>query len=285
MTTNDMPAHEAGAAVPAKLQHTISGGDLPYIDITLPAGGTFVTEPGAMMSMDDGVHMDTVLGDGSQDRGFFGRLWNAIKRPFSGESMFSVVFTNPTDETLAVTLAAPYPGTVMAVDLEAAGGSLICQRGAYMGGSKGTRVGVAFQKRIRVGLFGGEGFLMQRLEGTGIVFVHAGGSLVEHKLTPGQALRVDSGCLAALQASVTYDIKYAGKIKTAFFGGEGLFFANVTGPGSVWLQSMPLKRLSASVVGPVLTGNNGRGGGLWGKVYLLFIIAIFLIAVFGSGEL
>ena len=255
----------------------IVGDDLQFVEMTLAPGQSAVGEPGAMMYMDEGLVMDTVLGDGASTRfGFLGRLGNAFKRLFTGESMFSSVFNNPTPRALRVSFAAPYPGKIIAVDLAAQGGELICQKGAYLCAARGVRVGIAFKKRLRVGFFGGEGFIMQRLHGEGLAFVHASGTLVETILGPNEALRVDTGCLAALQPSVTYDIRYVGRLKSAFFGGEGLFFAHLRGPGTIWLQSLPIRRLSSGIMANAFKG--GGSGGWGARLYLVFIIAAILVA-------
>jgi len=265
----------------ASFDYQIHGSDLQYVELTLPAGQKAVGEPGSMMFMDEGVEMETALGDGA-DEGFFARLGGAFKRAITGESIFSTVFTNTTGIPLRVAFAAPSPGTIMAVNLALHGGTLICQKGAFLGGSQGVRVGLAFKKRLRVGFFGGEGFIMQKVTGHGVAFIHASGTLSEFLLAPGQALKVDTGCLAALQTSATYDIRYVGKLKSAFFGGEGLFFAHLKGPGKVWLQSLPLQRLSASIISGAMQGQRrGIGAKLW---YFLVIIFAVLIAIFDKSS-
>jgi uncharacterized protein (AIM24 family) len=173
-----------------------------------------------------------------------GALMGAGKRMLTGESLFMTVFTNTSGSIAHVAFAAPFPGRILAMDLKQLGGELICQKDSFLCAAKGISVGIAFQKKIGVGLFGGEGFIMQRLQGDGLAFVHAGGMLHSMDLKPGETLRVDTGCLVGMQPSVGYDIQFVGKVKTAFFGGEGLFFASLTGPGRVWLQSLPLSRLA-----------------------------------------
>ena len=255
------------------LDYQIVGSDLQYVQLTLPPGTNAVGEPGSMMFMDEGITMDTVLGDGANE-GFFARIAGAFKRAITGESIFSTLFGNPEKTPLRVAFAAPSPGKIMAVDLAANGGTVICQKGAFLGGTQGVRVGLAFKKRLRVGFFGGEGFIMQKITGEGIAFIHASGTLTEFQLGPGESLKVDTGCLAALQSSATYDIRYVGKLKSAFFGGEGLFFAHLTGPGTVWLQSLPLQRLSASIVSGAMLGQRR---GLSGR--LLYFMAIIVAVV------
>ena len=198
-----------------------------------------------MMYMTPGIEMETIFGDGSGQRsGVMGALLGAGKRLITGESLFMTVFTNGGAGKQQVAFAAPYPGKILAMDLKQLGGELICQKDSFLCAAKGVSIGIAFQRRIGVGLFGGEGFIMQRLQGDGLCFVHAGGTLHPVDLAAGQTLRVDTGCLVALQPSVGYDIQFVGKIKTALFGGEGLFFATLTGPGRAWLQSLPFSRMA-----------------------------------------
>jgi uncharacterized protein (TIGR00266 family) len=256
------------------MEYRIEGSDLQFVQVMLAPGETLVGEPGAMMYLDEGITMDTRLGDGV-DEGIFSRLLGAFKRAFTGESMFSTLFENATSRPLRMAFAAPAPGRILAIDLAANGGSLICQKGAFLAGTQGVRVGLAFKKRLRVGFFGGEGFIMQRLTGHGTAFIHATGALTEVQLAPGQMLRVDTGCLAALQTTATYDIKYVGKLKTTLFGGEGMFFAHLKGPGTVWLQSLPIKRL----VKALAVGSRPRGIGarlLYFAVVILGVLAAIL---------
>ncbi len=257
-----------------QLTHRIEGSDLQFVEVTLGAGDAVVGEPGAMMFADEAIEMDTRMGDGD-DAGFFSRLAAGFKRAFTGENFFTSVFTNNTSRPLRVAFAAPSPGKIIAVDLQSVGGTLICQRGAFLGGTRGVRVGVAFKKRLRAGFLGGEGFVMQRIYGNGTVFIHASGTLAQITLRAGEALKVDTGCLAALQTTVTYDVKYVGKLKTSILGGEGLFLAQLKGPGVVWLQSLPLKRLRASLLGASMAQSRGFGA----KMLYLFGIIIFVIAV------
>jgi uncharacterized protein (TIGR00266 family) len=260
------------------IRYRIDGDDLQLVEIQLDAGYSAVAEPGAMMYMDQGLQMDTVLGDGSGRGHAFARLWGGLKRAFTGESLFSSVFTNPDGPARRVAFAAPYPGKIVPIDLSTVGGMLICQKGAFLCAARGVEVGVALQKRLRVGFFGGEGFIMQKLEGQGTAFIHASGMLSEIRLQPGETLRVDTGCLAALQPSVRYDIQYAGRVKTALFGGEGLFFASLQGPGTVWLQSLPIKRLAARIV---VDGVRQRSRGWGARLYLLFVVLFLLLMLAG----
>jgi uncharacterized protein (AIM24 family) len=199
-----------------------------------------------MMYMTSGLDMETVFGDGSQQQGpgIMGALLGAGKRLLTGESLFMTLYTNKGGGKQRVAFAAPYAGKILPMDLKALGGELVCQKDSFLCAARGVSIGIAFQKKIGVGLFGGEGFIMQRLQGDGLCFVHAGGTVHPLDLGPSDTLRVDTGCLVALQPSVSYDIQFVGKIKTAFFGGEGIFFAALRGPGKVWLQSLPLSRLA-----------------------------------------
>jgi uncharacterized protein (TIGR00266 family) len=261
----------------SQISYQIHGSDLQYVEVTLPPHSSVVGEQGAMMYMDDNIQVNTVLGDGSQSSfGVIGRFFKAIKRSFTGESLFSSRYSNSTNTDLRVAFAAPTISKIIAIDLAELGGELICQKGAYLAGEEGIEVKLAWQKRLRVGFFGGEGFIMQRITGKGIVFINATGSLAEMTLTPRQALQVDSGCLVALSSSVAYEIKYAGKIKTALFGGEGLFYTSLTGPGRVWLQSLPERRLTAELMKNALVG---RGSGITAKLYLLAIIVFAIISI------
>ena len=223
----------------------IKGAEMQYVEVELDPGEAAVGEAGSMFFMDVGITMDTVFGDGSNaGGGFLGKLVGAGKRLVTGESLFTTVYTNGTAGKQRVAFGAPYPGKILPMDLRQLGGTLICQKDAFLCAARGVSLGIAFQRKLSTGFFGGEGFIMQRLEGDGLCFVHAGGTVHALELAPGETLRVDTGCLVALQPSVDYDIQYVGKIKTALFGGEGIFYAKLTGPGKVWLQSLPLSRLA-----------------------------------------
>lgn len=226
----------------------IFGNEMQYVEVELDPGEAAIGEAGAMMYMQDGIEMDTVFGDGSQQGGFFGKVLGAGKRLLTGEGLFTTIFHNEGRGKRRVAFAAPYPGKIIPVHLSAIGGTLICQKDAFLCAAKGVALGIAFQKRLGVGLFGGEGFIMQKLEGDGLAFVHAGGTLKELVLAPGESLRVDTGCVVAFQPTVDFDVKYVGKVKSAIFGGEGLFFATLTGPGKIWLQSLPLSRLANRII-------------------------------------
>ena len=258
----------------------IRGAEMQFVEVELDPGEAAVGEAGSMMFMDAGIQMDTVFGDGSANQGgFFGKLLGAGKRLVTGESLFTTVYTNQASGKQRVAFAAPYPGKIVPMDLRQLGGRLICQKDAFLCAARGVSLGIHFQQKLSVGFFGGEGFIMQKLEGDGMAFVHAGGTVVRRELQPGQTLLIDTGCIVALTPSVDFEIQYVGKIKTALFGGEGVFFAKVTGPGTVWLQSLPFSRLASRVFaaapqtggggreeGSILGGFGGAAGGLLGAV-------------------
>ena len=259
------------------VDYEIKGSEMQFVEVELDPGEAAVGEAGSMMYMDAGIGMDTVFGDGSASQGgIFGKLLGAGKRLITGESLFTTVYTNQGQGKRKVAFAAPYPGKILPMDLRALGGTLICQKDAFLCAAKGVSLGIFFQQKLSVGFFGGEGFVMQKLEGDGLAFVHAGGTVLKRELQPGQTLLIDTGCIVALTPDVSFEIQYVGKIKTALFGGEGLFFAKVTGPGTVWLQSLPFSRL-ASRVFAAAPQNGGRreegsvlggfaGGGLLGGI-------------------
>jgi uncharacterized protein (TIGR00266 family) len=240
------PAPRGGAA--DEIDYEIRGTEMQFVEIELDPGESVVAEAGSFMYMDDGIEMNTIFGDGSgQQGGFMDKLVGAGKRLLTGESLFMTVFTHQGSGKAKTAFASPYPGKIIPVDLGKAGGTLICQKDAFLCAAKGVQVGIAFQKKIGTGLFGGEGFIMQKLTGDGLVFVHAGGTITERELGPGDRLRVDTGCLVALEPSVNYDVEMVGGVKSAFFGGEGFFFAQLSGPGKVWLQSLPFSRLAGRI--------------------------------------
>jgi uncharacterized protein (TIGR00266 family) len=260
--------------VPGRRAHEIDfrivGSEMQFVEVELDPGESAVAEAGAMMYMTAGIALETVFGDGSQQQrsGVMGALLGAGKRLVTGESIFMTVFTNQGTGKQQVAFAAPYPGKILAMDLKQLGGTLICQKDAFLCAARGVSIGIEFQRKIGVGLFGGEGFIMERLEGDGLTFIHAGGTVHPLDLQAGQTLRVDTGCLVALQPSVTYDIQYVGKIKTAFFGGEGLFYAALTGPGRVWLQSLPFSRMADRIykAAPAAGGSRVGEGSILGGI-------------------
>src|SRR6187399_2348309 len=257
-----------------EIEYKIFGDDMQFVEVELDPNEATVAEAGGMMYMEDGVEMETIFGDGSKQQasGIMGALMGAGKRLLTGESLFMTVFWNRSTQKRRIAFGAPYPGRIVAVHLSELGGELIAQKDSFLAAAKGVSIGIAFQKRLGVGLFGGEGFIMQRLQGDGWAFVHAGGMLQERTLTAGELLRVDTGCIVALQPTVDYDIEYVGKVKTALFGGEGLFFATLRGPGRIWLQSLPLSRMANRIVSAVpglMRGGREEGSILGGLGNLL----------------
>jgi uncharacterized protein (TIGR00266 family) len=249
------------------VDYEIFGNEMQYVEVELDPGEAAIGEAGAMMMMQDGIEMDTIFGDGSaQQGGLFGKLLGAGKRLVTGESLFTTIFHNEGRNKARVAFAAPYPGKIIPVDLSSIGGTLICQKDSFLCAARGVSLGIAFNRKLGVGLFGGEGFIMQKLDGNGMVFVHAGGTLAVKDLAPGETLRVDTGCVVAFQPSVDFDIQYVGKLKSALFGGEGLFFATLRGPGRVWLQSLPLSRLANRIImaAPSAGGSRRDEGSLLG---------------------
>ena len=250
------------------VDYKIIGAEMQFVEVELDPAEAMVGEAGSLMYMEDGIDMDAVFGDGSGGGGggFFGKLMGAGKRLITGESLFTTVYTNQTSVKRRVAFAAPYPGKIIAVDLRQTGGQLICQRDAFLCAARGVQLGIAFQQKLGVGFFGGEGFIMQKLDGDGMAFIHSGGTVVKRQLSAGELLRVDTGCLVAMTSDVQFDIQYVGKIKTALFGGEGLFFAVLRGPGTVWLQSLPFSRLASRIfaAAPQRGGSKEEGGMLGG---------------------
>ena len=252
-----------------EIEYKIYGDDMQFVEVELDPNEATVAEAGGMMYMDDGIEMETVFGDGSQQQtGIMGALMGAGKRLLTGESLFMTVFHNRSGQKRKVAFGAPYPGKIIAIHLTEVGGELVAQKDSFLAAAKGVSIGIAFQRKLGVGLFGGEGFIMQRLQGDGWAFVHAGGTLQERTLAPGELVRVDTGCIVALQPSVNYEIEYVGKIKSALFGGEGLFFATLRGPGKIWLQSLPLSRLANRIVSavPGLGRGSREEGSILGKI-------------------
>src|SRR4026209_2766443 len=250
-------------AVMHEIDYKIFGDDMQYVEVELDPNEATVAEAGGMMYMDDGIEMETIFGDGSQQQaGIMGMLMGAGKRLLSGESLFMTVFHNRGSAKKKLAFGAPYPGKIIAIHLAEIGGELIAQKDSFLAAAKGVSIGIAFQRKLGVGLFGGEGFIMQLLQGDGWAFVHAGGTLQERTLAAGEVIRVDTGCIVAFRPSVNYEIQYVGKIKSAIFGGEGLFFATLRGPGRIWLQSVPLSRLADRLIAAVpRLGKGGREEG------------------------
>lgn len=251
-----MNAHE--------IDFKLYGDDMQFVEIELDPRETVVAEAGAMMMMDNSISMETIFGDGSgNQKGFLGKLGGAAKRVITGESLFMTAFTNEGMEKEKVAFASPYPGKIIPVDLRNYSGKLICQKDAFLCAAKGVTIGIDFKRKLGTGFFGGEGFILQKLEGDGMAFIHAGGTIVRKQLLPGQKLRVDTGCLVAMTKDIKYDIEYVKGVKNALFGGEGIFFASLVGPGEVWIQSLPFSRLASKVfaAAPQVPGSRDVGDG------------------------
>lgn len=249
--------HHARAGVADDIDFEIKGQELQFVEIELDPGESAVAEAGAMVWKDASIAMTTVFGDGSgQEGGFMGKLLGAGKRLMTGEGLFTTVFTHEGGGKARVAFAAPTPGSILPINLRELGGSLVCQKDSFLAAAKGVSIGVHFQRRIMTGLFGGEGFVMQRLDGDGWAFVQMGGTVVERRLERGEELHVDTGCLAAMTPDVDFDLVTVGGIRTMFGGGEGVFFARLRGPGRVWIQSLPFSRLA----GRMLAAAGSRGG-------------------------
>jgi uncharacterized protein (TIGR00266 family) len=242
------------------VDYTIYGEDMQFVEVELDPGESVVAEAGTMMFKDAQITMETVFGDGShagQGGSFVDKLFSAGKRIITGESLFTTMFSNAGANKARAAFAAPYPGTIVPLSLGNYGGRIICQKDAFLCAARGASIGLYFQKRMMTALFGGEGFIMQKLEGDGLVFVHAGGTIVERQLAPGEVLHVDTGCVVAFTDGTGFDVRSVGGVKSILFGGEGVFFAELTGPGHVWLQSLPFSRLA----GRMFAAAYQRGGG------------------------
>lgn len=250
-----MNAHE--------IDYHIHGEEMQYVEIELDPQEGVVAEAGSFMMMNEGISMETIFGDGSnQDEGILGKLFSAGKRLLTGESLFMTVFSNSGMGKKKVSFASPYPGKIIPIDLSIFGGKFICQKDAFLCAAKGVSVGIEFSKKLGRGLFGGEGFIMQKLEGDGLAFVHVGGNLAKKELKAGEVLKVDTGCIVGFTQNVNYDIEFVGGIKNTVFGGEGLFFATLQGPGTVYVQSLPFSRLAGRILALApQTGNKTRGEG------------------------
>jgi uncharacterized protein (TIGR00266 family) len=233
-----------------EIDYKIHGEEMQYVEIELDPNETAIAESGSFMMMDDGIQMQTIFGDGSQQQGggIFGKLLGAGKRLLVGESLFMTAFTNAVHGKKKVSFASPYPGKIIPLDLMLLGGKVICQKDAFLCAAKGVSVGIDFQRRLGTGIFGGEGFIMEKLQGDGMAFVHAGGHVFERELKQGEMIKIDTGCLVALTQTVDYDIQFVGGIRNTIFGGEGLFFATLRGPGKVWIQTLPISRLASRVL-------------------------------------
>ena len=253
-----------------EIDYELFGDDMQFVEITLDPNEVVVAEAGAMMYMTEGIQMETVFGDPSKEQGFLGKLLDAGKRIVTGESLFLTTFGAISSKREQVSFAAPYPGKIIPMHLDELGGELICQKDAFLCAARGVQVGIAFQRKILAGLFGGEGFILQRLTGDGLAFVHAGGTIHRRELAAGETLRVDTGCLVALLPGVDYDIQMSKGIKNAVFGGEGLFLATLRGPGTVWLQSLPFTRLAGRILANVRPGGGKGEGSVLGSLANVF---------------
>jgi len=245
-----------------EIDYKIYGDDMQFVEVELDPKETVIAEAGGLMMMEDGISMETIFGDGSGGGGgFMGKLFSAGKRVLTGESLFMTTFTNSGTGKRHVSFASPYPGKIIPMDLSELGGRIICQKDSFLAAAKGVTVGIEFQRKIGAGFFGGEGFIMQKLEGDGMAFVHAGGTIHKKELQAGEVLRVDTGCLVAMTSGVDYNIEMVKGVKTALFGGEGLFFATLRGPGTVWIQSLPFSRLASRVFAAMPAGGGTKDEG------------------------
>ena len=248
-----------------EIDYKIYGEEMQYVEIELDPNETAIAESGAFMMMDDGIQMATMFGDGSKpQQGLLGKLMSAGKRMLTGESLFMTAFTNMGQGKKRVSFASPYPGKIIALDLQELGGKIVAQKDAFLCAAKGVSIGIEFQRKLGTGLFGGEGFIMEKLEGDGMAFVHAGGHVFEKTLQPGESLRIDTGCLVAYTQTIDYDIQFVGGIKNTLFGGEGLFFATLRGPGKVWIQTLPISRLASRILTYGSAGGRKEEGSILG---------------------
>lgn len=232
-----------------EIDYHIHGEEMQYVEIELDPQETAIAEAGSFMMMDDGIQMETVFGDGSMpNQSLMGKLFSAGKRMLTGESLFMTTYTNIGQGKKRVSFASPYPGKIIPLDLQELGNRVICQKDAFLCAAKGVSIGIEFQKKLGTGLFGGEGFIMEKLEGDGHAFVHAGGHVTKRELQPGELVKIDTGCIVAFTRNVDYDIQFVGGIKNTLFGGEGVFFATLRGPGTVWIQTLPISRLAGRIL-------------------------------------
>ncbi|TBX71049.1 TIGR00266 family protein [Flavobacterium silvisoli] len=254
-----MQAHE--------IDYHIYGEEMQYVEIELDPQEIVIAEAGSFMMMDNGIKMETIFGDGSQQQsGLFDKLLSAGKRVLTGESLFMTAYINQNYGKSKVSFAAPYPGKIIAIDLTQYGGKFICQKDSFLCAAKGVAIGIEFSRKLGRGLFGGEGFIMQKIEGDGMAFVHSGGTLAKKELAAGEILKVDTGCIVGFTKDVDYDIEFIGGIKNSLFGGEGLFYATLRGPGTVYIQSLPFSRLADRIIAsaPKAGGNSREEGSLLG---------------------
>ena len=248
-----------------EIDYKVFGEEMQYVRIELDPNETAIAEPGSFMMMDDGIQMDTILGDGaSQNTSFMNKLFTAGKRLLVGENLFLTAYTNIGSGKRRVSFASPYPGKIIPLDLQQLGNKVICQKDAFLCAAKGVTIGIEFQKKLGTGLFGGEGFIMERLEGDGMAFVHAGGHVLSRELQAGELLKIDTGCIVAFTSAVQYDIQFVGGIKNTLFGGEGVFYATLRGPGTVWIQTLPISRLASRILSYGTSSSRKEEGSILG---------------------
>jgi uncharacterized protein (TIGR00266 family) len=254
-----------------EIDYQIHGNEMQMVEIELDPQETAIAESGSFMYMDEGIEMETIFGDGSTQNsgGFMSKLWSAGKRLLTGESLFMTAYTHQGMGKAKVAFASPYPGKIVAIDLQQYNGKIICQKDSFLCAAKGVAVGIEFQRKLGTGLFGGEGFIMQKLEGDGMAFCHAGGHIIKRTLLPGEVLRIDTGCVVAYSSEIDYDIQFVGGIKNTLFGGEGVFFATLRGPGDVWMQTLPISRLASRILTYATVQRKEEGGILGGLGNLL----------------
>ncbi len=255
-----------------EIDYKIHGEEMQCVEVELDPQEGVIAEPGSFMMMTDGIQMQTLFGDGSanQDTSIMGKIFSAGKRLLTGENLFMTLYTNISQSKRTVTFAAPYSGKIIPLNLASLNGKIICQKDSFLCAAKGVSVGIEFQRKLGTGLFGGEGFIMQKLEGDGMAFVHSGGYVIEKELQPGELLRVDTGCIVAFTQQVNYDIELVKGVKNVIFGGEGLFYAVLRGPGKVWLQSLPISRLAGRILAYGSTSNRKEEGSILGGLGNLF---------------
>ena len=248
-----------------EIDYKIHGDDMQLVSVELDPGETVIAEAGAMNWMDDGIHFEARAGDGSENKGLFGKLLDAGKRVVTGESLFITHFTNVGIGKKEVAFSAPYPGKIIPLNLKDVGGEILCQKDAFLCAAKGTKLDIAFTKKLGAGFFGGEGFILQHLKGDGMAFLHAGGTIIKKELK-NQTIKIDTGCIVAFSNGLEYDIVRAGNLKSMFFGGEGLFLATIKGTGTVYLQSLPFSRLADRVLqhAPSFGGSSKEEGSILG---------------------
>ncbi len=265
-TTTPTPPPAPRRSRADEIDYRIFGHEMQFVEVELDPGESAIAEAGAMMYKDPAVVMETVFGDASREAGLMDKLLSAGKRLLTGESLFITLFTNKGAGKARVAFAAPFPGTILPIHLPDVGGQLVCQKDSFLAAARGVSLGIFFQRKILTGLFGGEGFIMEKLEGDGLVFVHAGGTVVERTLAAGETAHLDTGCVVAFEPTVDFDVERVGGVKSMLFGGEGVFFARLAGPGRVWLQSLPFSRLAGRMLQAALPGGKREEGSLLGPV-------------------